>query len=74
MTLPTTGCLKSFSEGIVTIKPPAMSSAKPGDLVGEPSDVLLADVGQQQIDLIGAGSHFLTFGRAGDAAAIYASR
>ena len=40
------------------------------DLIGEAGDVLLADVGQQQVDLIVAGLGLEALRRAGDAAAV----
>ena len=41
-----------------------------GDFVRHSGYVLFADVGQQQVDLVVAGRHLHTFGRAGDTASI----
>ena len=43
---------------------------QPGDLVREPGHVLLADIGQQQIDQVGSRRGRRSFGRAGDAGRI----
>ena len=44
--------------------------SQPGDLVREPGHVLLADIGQHQIDQIGSRRGRRSFGRAGDAGRI----
>ena len=66
---PTSSLFKSYSLGIVAIKPPARSGQS-RHFEMEAGHVLLADVGQHGVHQIGPGGRGAALGRAGDGGAV----